>query len=134
MQMRKRVVSQKPRIQKIPPSLAKGSGYKGPYALLSAFQGCVGEVSNLHEHITHRMCYPLVQPLPLPPGRATAEARGGRSVTTKLRIFVYKPRQRPSELCLPDSQGFLKPTKCPCISFTSTGAISPAPTEGSCFV
>lgn len=57
--MRKRVLSPKSRIQRIPPGLAKGSGHKGPYAPLSyappACHGCVGEESPEHTigHATH---------------------------------------------------------------------------------
>lgn len=141
MQRRKRVLAQKPHMRRIPhwggeSTWRRAVGTEGP-VLSQHFGGLLGRWGLKPEHLTwahHRTCYPPTQPFPLPPGTTPGWGTEGRSLSTELPGFAYKPGHR-SLLSFAhlDAGGFLKPTKCPCVSFSSTGAIPPDLTELPCF-
>lgn len=117
----------KPVSGKFPLAWQRAMGTEAPVlscpALGQPFGGLPGRWGLKPEHLTHphsRTCYPPA----LAPGGACGWGTGGRSVTAELLIFAYKPWHRdPLSFAHLDAEGFLKPTKCPRVLFTSTGAI-----------
>lgn len=107
MQMRKRVLFQKPHIGKIPPSLAEGGGHGGPCGLLScapsAFWGSAG-VARADAWASYISVPWYVLPThatsPSAPRKSLWLRHRGKTCHCRTAYFCLQAQaQRPSELC-----------------------------------
>lgn len=121
MQMRKRVLFQKPHIGKIPPSLAEGGGHGGPCALLScapsAFWGSAG-VARADAWASYisvpRYVLPTHATSPSAPRKSLRLRHRGKACHCRTAYFCLQARaQRPSELCPPVCQGVPQANQTP---------------------